>query len=147
MEKPGRCTTHLLLILHSQASSRGSPKPSCLCAPCTSHPSSLHFTQGERRHTHTHALTHTHTHAHTHKHTNTHRHRNTHKHTHTETHTDTETHTQTLIHSAKRRGQENRRMLYVVVDVVVVTSCREDKGPVPGIFHILGMGFCPRSQT
>ena len=48
-------------------------------------------------------------------------------------------------------------MLYVVVDVVVVTPCREDKGPVempssrdkgpvPGIF-LLGMGFCPRSQT
>ena len=52
-------------------------------------------------------------------------------------------------------------MLYVVVDVVVVASCREDKGPVlcrrqmpssrdkgpvPGIV-MLGMGFCPQSQT
>ena len=52
-------------------------------------------------------------------------------------------------------------MLYVVVDVVVVTSRREDKGPVlcrrqmlssrdkgpvPGIV-MLGMGFCPQSHT
>ena len=61
----------------------------------------------------------------------------------------------------EKRGQENRRMLYVVVDVVVVTSCREDKGPVLcrrqmpssrdkgpvlGIV-MLGMGFYPQSQT
>ena len=68
----------------------------------------------------------------------------------------------TLYHtddSAKRRGQENRRMSYVGVDVVVVMSYREDKGlvlcryqmpssrdkgSVPGI-DMLGMYFCPQN--